>query len=88
LKKNTKRFFLIIRRYNAKSITFSYDKKILESQIRRVDIMNEEYLPYVQNVIFTNGDMDPWHLLSVLKDLNDFSPAIVIKGRQYTEKVY
>jgi len=50
--------------------------------------MNEEYLPYVQNVIFTNGDMDPWHLLSVLKDLNDFSPAIVIKGRQYTEKVY
>lgn len=37
-------------------------------------------LPDLTNVIFTNGDIDPWHSLSVLKDLNAFSPAIVIKG--------
>ena len=36
--------------------------------------------PDLQNVIFTNGDVDPWHTLSVLKDLNAFSPAILIKG--------
>lgn len=37
-------------------------------------------LPDLTNVIFTNGDIDPWHSLSVLENLNAFSPAIVIKG--------
>lgn len=37
-------------------------------------------LPDLRNVLFTNGDSDPWHSLSVLEDLNDFTPAIVIKG--------
>jgi len=37
-------------------------------------------LPDLKNVIFTNGDIDPWHALSVLEDLNASSPAIVIKG--------
>lgn len=36
--------------------------------------------PDLRNVIFTNGDVDPWHALSVLQDLNAFSPAVLIKG--------
>lgn len=36
--------------------------------------------PDLRNVIFTNGDIDPWHALSVLQDLNTFSPAVLIKG--------
>jgi len=43
-------------------------------------------LPDIQNVIFTNGDIDPWHRLSVLRDLNAFSSAIVIKGNYAIEK--
>lgn len=38
------------------------------------------YKPEVSNVIFTNGDVDPWHKLSVLLDLNESTPAILIKG--------
>lgn len=38
--------------------------------------------PDLTNVIFTNGDIDPWHSLSVLEDLNDYSPAILINGNQ------
>jgi len=46
-------------------------------------------LPDLRNVIFTNGNSDPWHPLSVLQDLNAFSPAIVINGNYaiiYIEK--
>lgn len=41
-------------------------------------------LPDLRNVIFTNGNSDPWHPLSVLQDLNAFSPAIVINGNYAT----
>lgn len=59
---------------------FSYDEKILDSRVRRTNIMYGGWLPDLRNVVFTNGDNDPWHALSVLENLNDFSPAIVIKG--------
>jgi len=70
----------IVRNNNAK-LDFSYNKKILDSRVRRTNIMYGGQLPDLRNVIFTNGDIDPWHSLSVLKDLNAFSPAIVIKGK-------
>lgn len=38
--------------------------------------------PDLRNVIFTNGDVDPWHALSVLQDLNTHTPAILIKGNE------
>ena len=40
--------------------------------------------PDVTNVIFTNGNNDPWRVLSVLKDLNEHSPAILIDGTYVT----
>lgn len=62
--------------------------KILNSRVRRTNIMYGGQLPDITNVIFTNGDVDPWHPLSVLKDLNAFSPAIVIKGSSHCRDIY
>ncbi|KAM0724395.1 putative serine protease K12H4.7 [Formica fusca] len=62
--------------------------KILDSRVRRTNIMYGGQLPDLTNVIFSNGDIDPWHSLSVLKDLNTFSPAIVIKGSSHCRDMY
>ena len=34
----------------------------------------------VENVVFVNGAVDPWHTMGRLTDLNDKSPAILIPG--------
>lgn len=39
--------------------------------------------PNVTNVVFVNGDMDPWHRLGVLQDLSADAPAIFIKGSSH-----
>ena len=39
-------------------------------------------LPDVKNVLFVNGNVDPWHVLSVLEDLNESSPSILIDGNK------
>lgn len=36
--------------------------------------------PAVTRVYFTQGSLDPWHSMGVLEDLNEHSPAAVIKG--------
>lgn len=36
--------------------------------------------PNVTNVVFVNGDMDPWHRLGIVHDLSNDAPAIFIKG--------
>lgn len=41
-------------------------------------------MPDVRNVLFVNGNRDPWHALSVLEDLNDSSPSILIDGKHKT----
>jgi hypothetical protein len=35
----------------------------------------------VENVVFVNGDVDPWHTLGRLTNLNEKSPAILIPGK-------
>ncbi|XP_011160113.1 putative serine protease K12H4.7 [Solenopsis invicta] len=57
--------------------------KWLDSRVKRTNIMYGGQLPDLRNVIFTNGDIDPWHSLSVLHDLNAFSPAIFINGSSH-----
>ncbi|XP_012223424.1 putative serine protease K12H4.7 [Linepithema humile] len=64
------------------------NKKILDSRVKRTNIMYGGQLPDLRNVIFTNGDIDPWHALSVLKDLNTFSPAIFINGSSHCRDLY
>ncbi|XP_011706355.1 PREDICTED: putative serine protease K12H4.7, partial [Wasmannia auropunctata] len=65
-----------------------YSKNILDSRVKRTNIMYGGQLPDLQNVIFTNGDIDPWHPLSVLQDLNAFSPAILINGSSHCRDMY
>jgi thymus-specific serine protease len=65
-----------------------YNKKLLDSRVRRTNIMYGGQSPDLRNVIFTNGDIDPWHPLSVIKELNASSPAILIKGASHCRDMY
>lgn len=59
---------------------FSYDEILLDTVVERTNIVYGGWTPDVTNVIFTNGDIDPWHALSVLEDVNESSPAILVPG--------
>lgn len=61
-------------------VVCSYNRDFLNNRIKRTNMMYGGLRPDLRNVIFTNGDVDPWHALSVLQDLNAFSPAVLIKG--------
>nr|XP_031840442.1 putative serine protease K12H4.7 [Nomia melanderi] len=60
-----------------------FDSDFLNTRVRRTNLMYGGLRPDLRNVIFTNGDIDPWHALSVLKDLNRFSPSILINGSSH-----
>ncbi|XP_032828417.2 thymus-specific serine protease-like isoform X1 [Petromyzon marinus] len=58
----------------------------LQDVSRGVDGTNRVYganHPDGTRVIFVNGDIDPWHKLSVLKSLSPLLPAIVINGTSH-----
>ncbi|XP_076764342.1 putative serine protease K12H4.7 [Xylocopa sonorina] len=65
-----------------------YDEEFLNNRIKRTNIMYGGLRPDLRNVIFTNGDVDPWHALSILEDLNASSPAILIKGSSHCRDLY
>ncbi|CAG2118341.1 unnamed protein product, partial [Medioppia subpectinata] len=44
--------------------------------------------PNVTNVVFPNGSLDPWHALSVLKDLNNSTKAVMIDGGSHCKDMY
>ncbi|XP_011497996.1 PREDICTED: thymus-specific serine protease-like [Ceratosolen solmsi marchali] len=62
-----------------------YENHLLENGIRRTNIMYGGIIPDVRNIIFVNGDVDPWHALSILHDINEFSPAILIHGSSHCQ---
>lgn len=64
------------------------EEKILDSRVERTNIMYGGELPDLRNVIFTNGDIDPWHALSILENLNAFSPSIFINGSSHCRDLY
>lgn len=65
-----------------------FDGKFLDTRVRRTNLMYGGLRPDLRNVIFTNGNIDPWHALSVLRDLNGFSPAILINGSSHCSDLY
>lgn len=65
-----------------------YNRDFLNNRIKRTNMMYGGLRPDLRNVIFTNGDVDPWHALSVLQDLNAFSPAVLIKGSSHCRDLY
>ncbi|KAF7988522.1 hypothetical protein HCN44_001095 [Aphidius gifuensis] len=62
-----------------------FDIDLLNKSVRRTNVMYGGNKPDVKNVVFINGDVDPWHKLSVLKNLNDYSPAFLIKGTSHCD---
>ncbi|CAG2104830.1 unnamed protein product [Medioppia subpectinata] len=57
---------------------------------KAVDRTNAYYgglKPNVTNVVFPNGSLDPWHALSVLKDLNNSTKAVVIEGGGHCDDI-
>lgn len=65
-----------------------FDGKFLDTRVKRTNLMYGGLRPDLRNVIFTNGNIDPWHALSVLQDLNRFSPAILINGSSHCSDLY
>ncbi|CAG2100982.1 unnamed protein product [Medioppia subpectinata] len=58
---------------------------------KAVDRTNAYYgglKPNVTNVVFPNGSLDPWHALSVLKDLNNSTKAVMIEGYSHCGDMY
>ena len=39
----------------------------------------------VENVVFVHGSNDPWYKLGLQSDLNENSPVIVIKGKDFAD---
>ncbi|CAG2100983.1 unnamed protein product [Medioppia subpectinata] len=56
-----------------------------------VDRTNANYgglKPNVTNVVFPNGSDDPWHALSVLKDLNNSTKAVMIDDYTHCQDMF
>lgn len=60
-----------------------YTQILLNEGIKRTNVMYGGRIPDVHNVLFVNGNLDPWHALSILDNLNDASPSIFIKGSSH-----
>lgn len=65
-----------------------YNNEFLNVRVKRTNVMYGGLRPDLRNVIFTNGNVDPWHALSVLQDLNTLSPAILINGSSHCRDLY
>ncbi|KAJ1523373.1 hypothetical protein ONE63_001240 [Megalurothrips usitatus] len=58
----------------------AYDKAVVDGGVRRSNIVFGERHPDVTNVIFVNGDIDPWHALGILEDVSPQAPAAFVDG--------
>lgn len=65
-----------------------YNAHFLNTRTDRTNLMYGGLRPDLRRVIFTNGKVDPWHALSVLEDLNESSPAILIEGSSHCSDLY
>lgn len=65
-----------------------YNSDYLKSRVKRTNLIYGGLKPDLTNVIFTNGDLDPWHALSVLNDLNESTKSILIKDSSHCRDLY
>ncbi|XP_048515366.1 thymus-specific serine protease-like [Athalia rosae] len=65
-----------------------YTPALLESAVKRTNIVYGGNNPDVRNIIFANGDLDPWHVLSVLEDVGHSAPAIVVPDSSHCQDLY
>lgn len=62
----------------SKSYGAEFDEKRIDEGIERSNDMYGGLKPNVTNVVFVNGDLDPYHKLSVLEDVSYNAPAKII----------
>lgn len=55
-----------------------FDEKRADEGVKATNALYGGRDPNVTKVVFVNGDLDPWHTLSVLKNLSDEAPAFLI----------
>lgn len=60
-----------------------FDEKRIDDGIETVNQLYGGLKPNVTKVVFTNGDMDPWSTLSILEDLSDKAPAVIIPSASH-----
>ena len=53
---------------------------MLNNGVKRTNILYGGKNLKVTRVVFVNGNIDPWHALGIINDLNKDSPAIFING--------
>lgn len=51
---------------------------LIEQSIARTNIRYGGFNLSLTNVYFTNGDLDPWHPMSLLEDLNESTPSVML----------
>ncbi|XP_048000800.1 putative serine protease K12H4.7 [Leguminivora glycinivorella] len=56
---------------------------IMDEGIAKTNLRYGGLTPNVTKVVFSHGDMDPWHALGVVQDLGPEAPARVIKGTSH-----
>jgi len=50
----------------------------VERNVLRSNVRFGGFNPQVTNVYFTHGQLDPWHPMGVLEDVNDSSPVTML----------
>ncbi|CAG2100981.1 unnamed protein product [Medioppia subpectinata] len=60
----------------------------IQKAVDRTNVYYGALKPNVTNVVLPNGSLDPWHSLGILKDLNNSTIAVIIKGGRHCEDMY
>ncbi|XP_052130437.1 putative serine protease K12H4.7 isoform X1 [Frankliniella occidentalis] len=58
----------------------AYDESVVTAAIDRSNLVFGDRKPDVTNVIFVNGNIDPWHALGILSDVSSLAPAVLVDG--------
>ncbi|XP_026278173.1 putative serine protease K12H4.7 [Frankliniella occidentalis] len=66
----------------------NYNDAMVKKGVERTNTVFGSWNPDVENVMFVNGKIDPWHALSVLEDVNDKSPAVLISSTSHCYDMY
>lgn len=57
-----------------------FGQKILDGAVERTNIVFGDRNPDATNVLFINGNIDPWHTLGILHNVTSRAPAFVVDG--------
>lgn len=67
---------------------YSWEDDKFNTEMSNTNTEYGGFIPYVENVVFVHGSVDPWHAMGVLEDLNDAAPSIYIEGTSHCADMY